>query len=80
MGSQLQCSTSHTHSLSLSLSHTHTHTHNLPPSSSPCYRREPLYPPAALTVWVGPSPEQLYQASPTYSVSVTDETQVGEDS
>eukprot|EP00798_Chlamydomonas_sp_ICE-L_P013712 gene13712-19607_t len=37
---------------------------------------DPLYPPRSISFWVGPSPSQLYPASPMYPVKLTDAVQV----
>lgn len=39
-------------------------------------RRDPLYPPRTVSFLVGPSPSQLYPASPTYTCRLTDGVQV----
>ena len=44
-----------------------------PPSPLSC--REPIYPPQHLSVWVGPSPTQMYRASPKYPVKNTSKAQ-----
>lgn len=38
---------------------------------------DPLYPPRAISLWVGPSPTQLYRASPRYACKLTHDMQVG---
>ena len=38
--------------------------------------RSPIYPPCHVTIWTGPSPTQMWQASPKYSVRCTSDVQV----